>query len=387
MPFLRFPGPSPWLFLLSLAFFPAGCGGRRGPQHVDVSATDTLQVKYAGGFRLERGKGILRAEVIRPWQGDGQATMTYILSPSQKRSKNPGGTVPVTVPVHRVICTSTTHVAFLRALGQSSSIVGISGKGYVYDPSVRKRIADGTIRDIGYDKNMNYELILQLRPDVVFLYGIGPEVKSTIDRLASLGIPAVMVGDYLEETPLGRAEWIRFFGAFFGVQDRAERWIDSVAARYENLARNKERYTNMPVVMTGLPWNEIWYVPGGKTLTAALIRDAGGRYVWEDTGSRDALPMDIEKVYRKAGRADVWINCGSASSLAAILATDKRLGLFRPFRTGNVYNNDARLSPGGGNDYWESGVIHPDIILEDLQQIFHPGSHPERKMVYYRKIQ
>jgi iron complex transport system substrate-binding protein len=135
--------------------------------------------------------------------------------------------------------------------------------------------------------------------------------------------------------------------------------------------------------MTGLPWNEIWYVPGGRSLTAAFIRDAGGRYVWDHLATTDALPMDIEKVYEKAGNADIWINCGNATSLREILAADKRLALFRPVKEKRVYNNDARLNEKGGNDYWESGVLHPDIILQDLQKIFRGE---EEGLVYYRRI-
>ncbi len=363
------------------------CGEKGHSRQAETPALHTLPVQYAEGFRLDTAAGIVRAEVINPWQGEEKSTMTCYITGDRKKGQGPSGTVHIQAPVQRVICTSTTHVAFLRALGRSGSIVGISGRDYVCDSTVRRRIEEGKIKDIGYDKNMNYELILQLRPDVVFLYGIGPEVKNTVDRLTSLGIPAVVVGDYLEQTPLGRAEWIRFFGAFFGDLQRPGRWIDSVAARYEAVAREKDSPGVKPLVMTSFPWNEIWYVPGGKSLTAAFIRDAGGRYVWEKTATRDALPMDIEKVYRKARNADIWINCGTATSRKAILSTDKRLALFRPFKTDRIYNNDARLSPHGGNDYWESGVIHPDIILEDLQQIFHPEKNKNRKLVYYRKIE
>ncbi len=366
----------------------SGCKENRlGTQSAESPVLHPLSVRYARGFRLEKGNGLIQAEVINPWQGKEKATMTYVITSSATDKRYPANVMPIKTPVRRVVCTSTTHIAFLGALGKRNTIVGISGKDYVCDTLVRKKIREGKIRDIGYDKNMNYELILQMHPDVVFLYGIGPEVRNTTDRLASLGIPAVIVGDYLEETPLGRAEWIRFFGAFFEELEAPGRWIDSVAARYETAIWKKSSPDALPTVMTGLPWNEIWYVPGGKTLTAAFIRDAGGRYIWEKIDSRDALPMDIEKVYRTAGNTDLWINCGTAVSRQAILSTDKRLALFRPFQTGRIYNNNARLNPDGGNDYWESGVIHPDIILEDLKQIFHPEKHKGRKLVYYKKIE
>ena len=173
------------------------------------------------------------------------------------------------------------------------------------------------------------------------------------------------------------------FGVFLGMTDGPARYADSLAARYLSLQERVTDTPEKPLVMTGLPWNEVWYVPGNGSLTAAFIRDAGGRYVWDNISSGDAVPMDIEKVFKKAGNTDIWINCGNASSLQAITATDERLGLFRPVKTGRVYNNDARLNKTGGNDYWESGVVHPDIILQDLKKIFRGE---EEGLVYYRKM-
>jgi iron complex transport system substrate-binding protein len=360
----------------------AGCGGEDVSKERQLTL-HPLAIRYAGGFRLDTAAGIVRATVLNPWQGDEKATINYLLVRNKKDLTLPGG-ISLVTPVRRVVCTSTTHVAFLTALGQRNSIVAVSGKDYICDTLLRRRLAAGEVKDIGYDKNMNYELILQLRPDVVFLYGIGPSVTGTVDRLASLGIPAVVVGDYLEQTPLGRAEWLRFFGAFFGMFDSPARHLDSLAAAYEQLQKHSPLPEGTPHVMTGLPWNEIWYVPGGRSLTAALIRDAGGCYVWDHLATTDALPMDIEKVFEKAGEADIWINCGSATSLQEILAADKRLALFRPVKDKRVYNNDARLNEKGGNDYWESGVLHPDIILEDLKKIFRGE---EEGLVYYRKME
>ena len=368
------------LILLLLPALP-GCGGRKSAVKKEMGMFRPLPVKHAAGFRLDTATGMIRATVVNPWQGEEKREITYRIS---KAGRIPPGKEPATVqaPVRRVVCTSTTHVAFLTALGKRNSIVGISGKEYVCDTLLREKIERGEIKDIGYDRTTDYETILQLHPDVVFLYGIGPAVTGTVARLSTLGIPAVIVGDYLEATPLGRAEWIRFFGAFFGMTEYPSRWTDSVSAAYD---RVKAGITPLatPQVMTGLPWHEIWYVSGGKSLTATFIRDAGGKYVWDDLPTADALPMDIEKVFRKARDTDIWINCGNATSLKQIIKTDKRLALFQPLKNDRVYNNDARRNGHGGNDYWESGVVHPDIILQDLQKIFRGE---EKGLVYYRKL-
>ena len=383
MPAHRLPAFALPLLLLAVSTLPAGCGRSKGPAGSATEAMHPLTVRYAEGFLLDTAAGIVRAQVVNPWQGEKKESFTYLITTDNKRGQRPRGAVTLAAPVRRVVCTSTTHVAFLSALGRSDCIVGVSGRDYICDSTLRRRIATGEVKDIGYDRNMNYELIVQLHPDVVFLYGIGPAVKGTAARLAALHIPAVIVGDYLERTPLGRAEWIRFFGVFLGMTDGPARYADSLAARYLSLQERVTDTPEKPLVMTGLPWNEVWYVPGNGSLTAAFIRDAGGRYVWDNISSGDAVPMDIEKVFKKAGNTDIWINCGNASSLQAITATDERLGLFRPVKTGHVYNNDARLNKTGGNDYWESGVVHPDIILQDLKKIFRGE---EEGLVYYRKM-
>ncbi len=374
--------------ILPFAVFLAGVTfSCSAPEKKDTSGEEwfSLENRYAEGFRIDTAEGLWRTTVLHPWQGKDQKVFSYFLAKGRERA---AADAPLLrIPVQRVIVTSTTHVAFLKVLGKSNTIAGISGTDFVYDPEVRARIAAGKIKEIGHDESMDYELILHLQPDVIFLYGIGPSTLEQVTRLTRLGIPAVVVGDYLEHTPLGRAEWLRFFGAFFDEEPSARHYLDSLAERYEGHCL-PDTLSSRPLILTGLPWNETWYVPGGRSLTATLIHDAGGRYVWEDLPTADAYPMDIEKVFHRGGHADIWINCGSATSLRGILRVDDRLALFRPFREKRIYNNDRRMSPGGGNDYWEGGVVHPDMLLDDLRQIFHPVTMPAgRSLVYYRQIE
>ena len=374
------------LVFLFLSLLGAGCIDHAGSR-TKTGTFHTVRIRYAQGFRVDTASGRICVEVLKPWQGKEISHYIYIIGTMSSGDKKQSGVLFIGKKINRIICTSTTHIAFLDQLGVLDKVVAVSGKKLINNKYILKKLAGGQIADIGYDKNMDYETIVRLQPDVVFLYGIGPEVTSTITRLASLHIPAVIIGDYLERSPLGRAEWIKFFGAFLGKESRAVAWFDSLALQYEK-ARFTEKTTidSLPVVMTGLPWNETWYVSGQSSMLATFIHDAGGQYVWEDKAGGDATPMDIEQVYRKAGHADIWINCGTAASIQDILDTDKRLGLFKPVKTGRVYNNNARLNAFGGNDYWESGVIHPDIIIRDLRHIFHPDHMPDYQFYYYRHL-
>ena len=246
---------------------------------------------------------------------------------------------------------------------------------------------EGLVKDVGADQGLNYELIVSLMPDVLVTYGVTSEVSSMVNRLKDLGIPVVLNGDYLENHPLGKLEWIRFLAALFQEDMMADSILLSIEQEYNAIRVMAASEDSRPRVMTGLPWKGSWYVPGGTSFAAAFIRDAGASFIWEDAPHHEALPLSMEAVYSKAATADVWINCGSALSLSEIENTDTRLIQFQPFQTGQVYNNNARLNPSGGNDFWESGVMNPHIILADLVKIFHPELLPDHELVYYEKLE
>lgn len=369
------------LLLLAGILFQPGCKNPDVPPEPDGDAW------YASGFRIEDADACRILHVINPWQGSRSVHFQYILA------EDPAG-IPdslkhhpvISVPVRRVICMSTTHVAMLEAIGEAGAIVGISGSSYITSPLLRSRLVTGEVKDVGADQTLNYELILSLRPDMVLAYGIGAEVSGMVNRLEGLGIPVVLNGDYLEDLPLGKTEWIRFVASFFGREREADSIFASVAAAYGQYRRLLPDTGRRPYVMTGLPWKDTWYIPGGRSFAAAYIRDAGGAYIWEDMDSREAVPMDLEAIYAKAASADFWINCGAAGSLAEIALSDPRLNRFQPVGTGRVYNNNARINPAGGNDFWESGVMAPHLILADLISIFHPEVLPDHDLVYYTQL-
>ncbi len=344
--------------------------------------------QYAIGFRIEESNGFTILHTINPWQGSRTVHLRYILTDDPSGIPDSLQHNPViTVPVNRVICMSTTHVAMMDALGESDAIVGISGSDYISNPALRSRLETGVVKDVGADHTLNYEMILSLRPDLVMAYGISSEVSGMVSRLEGLGIPVILNGDYLEDKPLGKTEWIRFVASFFNRDKEADSLFRSVASTYEQYKALTGEIEEKPSVMTGLPWKDTWYIPGGRSFAAAYIRDAGGTYLWEDLDSREAVPIDLEAIYARAATADIWINCGAAGSLAEIGETDKRLKHFKPVGTDRVYNNNARINPAGGNDFWESGVMAPHLILADLISIFHPEILPDHELVYYTHIE
>ena len=381
-------GKSQLLFacLLIMAFSPA-CHSPAG-QDPGISRMAQGKPQYARGFRIQGDSVYKILHVINPWQGSRRIHLQYILTDDPSRIPDSLKQHPVIqIPVKRVICMSTTHVAMIDALGKSDAIVGISGSGYISNPDLRSRLKTGEVRDIGADRTLNYELILTLRPDLVIAYGITAEVSGMVNRLEGLGIPVILNGDYLEDQPLGKTEWIRFVASFFGRDKEADSIFRSVSSTYEQYKDLIRDVRQKPSVMTGLPWKDTWYIPGGRSFAAAYIRDAGGTYLWEDLDSREAVPIDLEAIYARAASADLWINCGAARTLAEIGQTDKRLNRFQPASSGRVFNNNARINPAGGNDFWESGVMAPHLILADLISIFHPEVLPDHELVYYTRLE
>jgi iron complex transport system substrate-binding protein len=347
-----------------------------------------IDVKYAKGFRIEDYGGYRRLNVFNPWQNLKGRKLSYLLYP--KESKLPESAeydVAVPIPVKRVICMSTTHIAMLDALGEIKSIAGISGKQYFNNSLVREGIENGEIPDIGYEQSLNYEMILTIKPDLIFMYGVTGDVTAIISRLESLGIPVILNAEYLENSPLARTEWIKFMSCFYDKLEEGISFFREQEADYLKLKDSVAGIHEKPDIMTGLPWKNTWWIPGGRSFAAELINDAGGRYIWNDDTSHQALPLDIEAVYDRAGEADIWINSGSATSCEDVFKTDPRLALFKPFKESKIYNNNALMNPHGGNDYWESGVIYPAAILKDLISIFHPEIVPGHKLIYYRKLE
>jgi iron complex transport system substrate-binding protein len=342
---------------------------------------------YASGFEIRREGEFTLLMVHDPWQNSRDVSFSYVLADAGTDIPDSlAGLTQIQVPVERVVALSTTHLAMVEALGRSGTICGVSGKNLVYSRALAHRIQLGEVRDVGYEEGLNYESIVSMDPDVLFIYGIESSARLISDRLTGLGVPVVYCGEYLESHPLGKAEWIRFFACFYGMEREADLFFNQVDSAYHALSELVPGTADRPAVLTGLPWNDTWFMSGGKSFAATLIRDAGGAFLWNDDRSQEAIPMDLESVFLRAIEAEVWINPGAAGSLAEIEATDERLGSLPVVRSGEVYNNNARVGPSGANDYWESATVRPDLVLADLIKVFHPGLLTDHPFTYYRKL-
>ncbi len=369
------------LFIL-LVFVLCSCGISQKEQAAGVSSN-----KYAHGFEIVKEGEITRLTITNPWEQAENVIIDYYLVDKGKEVPDSlEGKSIIFTPVERIICLSTSHIAFLDALGVADKVVGVSGSKYITNEEVVNRIANGEVVDVGYGQNLNYELIVKQTPSLVMVYGIGSEVSSVVRKLHDLGVPAILNAEYLESSPLGKAEWIKFVGELFNKSQEAEQFMLEVEEDYNQLKQLVHAIGKKPNVLVGSPYKDSWWVPGGDSYMANLISDAGGDYVGKDNPSHESYVVSFENALTWAANADVWINMGMMASKKEILASDERFKNLVVFNEGRVFNNINRVSANGGNDFWESGAIYPNLILKDLIKILYPNILVEEEYTYYKEI-
>jgi iron complex transport system substrate-binding protein len=291
-----------------------------------------------------------------------------------------GPTIPA--GAKRIVCMASSYIAMFDALGQVDKIVGVSGIDYVSNPYILAH--KNSIKDMGPE--MNYELLLGLKPDVVLLYGIGDAQTAVTDKLKELYIPYMYVGEYLEESPLGKAEWLVALAELTDSREKGIEIFREIPKRYQVLKALTETVEQRPTVMLNTPWNDSWVMPSTQSYMAQLVTDAGADYIYQENKSNSSTPIGLETAYKLIQKADYWINVGMASTLDELKTVNPKFVDAKAVREKTVYNNNLRTTPTGGNDYWESAVVRPDVVLRDLIHIFHPELVSD-SLYYYRHLE
>jgi len=376
------------LFVVLLAFT-ISCNNRKDNNPADKQSSVTSSDSKAERFSIEKNDSCTILTIIDPWQGaEGVRHVYYLTERGKTSSIKADASHIIPVPVRKIICMSSTHIAMISALGEMESISGISGTDYIYNTALKLKADDGLISEIGYDSGINSEMILKLNPDLIMMYGIGSESAGYVGKISELGIKIMYNADYLETDPLGKAEWIKVFGALYGKEKLADSIYNAISKSYNDIKSYiSENTVTRPAVLLGLPFRDTWFISPGNSYISTLISDAGGTYLWQDTKSSASMPFSLETVYMKSLGADYWLNAGTVSSKREIASFDPRLEKIPCYISGEIYNNTKRTSPGGGNDYWESGTLNPQIILSDIASILHPGILGDYELYYYMKIE
>jgi iron complex transport system substrate-binding protein len=365
------------VILLTLLF---SCTGGRGPSVQE--AGDTVSLKYATQLSIVRHKDYTEVVVKNPWK-EGKILHSYLLVPDsidpQDISHSSLSTV-VRTPLRRSVMFTTVHCAMLMSFGCEQSIAGVADLKYIKIPWIHEQVKAGRITDVGEGMSPVVEKIIDQRPDALFLSPF--ENSGGYGRLEEIGIPIIECAEYMEPSPLARAEWLRFYGMLFGCEARADSLFAVVDSSY-NALKGLFTAVNKTVLLDKVT-GSVWYVPGGRSTIGQMIQDAGGNYPWADDDHSGSVSLPFEAVLEKAGEADVWLFRYSSDhdiTPDELLSEHHGYDQFKAFRSGEIYGCDVERSL-----FYEESPFRPDWLLGDYIHILHPDIPNLPPLRYYRKL-
>jgi len=327
-------------------------------------------LKYAEGFTMSEWKGNKYIVVKNPWR-KGDTLAAYLIVRNADTTGFPcRADVIVNRIPERLIVMSSAYLGMLKLLGEEKRVSACSNAKLIYDSLLYSRYKSGKLIDLGESLEMNAEAVVGSSPDLVMKYIYGSREMSD-EKIIEAGIPVAYNLEFMEPHPLGRAEWIKFVAVFFGKELLADSIFREIEAEYTKLSARARQVVKKPDVLDGSSYKGVWYAAGGQSFPARLYADAGACYYWASDSTRGSIPLSFEVIIDKQADADFWIGPSSRSK-TELLGIESRYSLFKAFRNGNVFHFSKRVNPNGGLDYFESGVVRPDILLADLIWVFHP---------------
>lgn len=357
-----------------MTLFVFSCKNEPAKQLIEVASGKPLPIKYAKGFSVKDFGTYKLIEINNPWP-EAQKTYKYILiskinAAKSSFSKNEFDGIIID-PIEKIVVTSTTHIPALELLNVENTLVGFPGTDYVSSEKTRKRINNGLVKELGKNESINTEILLELKPDLVVGFGIDGNNRS-FENIKKSGIPVIYNGDWVESSPLAKAEWIKFFGALYNKEKEADSIFNTIEKEYleaKQLARHIEK---KPTVLSGAMHNDIWYLPNGTSTEAQLLKDANVNYLWNETQGTGSLKLNFESVFTKAKDADIWLSPSNYTSLETLKNGSSQHAMFKAFQNKNVYSFTNTTGVNGGILYYELSMTRPDLVLKDLIKICHP---------------
>jgi iron complex transport system substrate-binding protein len=332
---------------------------------------NSVELKHATNFSISDFGDYYILKIETAWP-DAEKAFTYLLT--KENTEIPSGLdydKKVQIPIEKMVVTSTTHIPALEALNEENSLKGFPGLNYISSEKTRKLINSGKIKELGKNENINTEVLIDLDPEVVIGFAIDGNNK-TFETIQKTGIPVMYNGDWTEKTPLGKAEWIKFFGVFYDKLDEAEKIFNKIETDYTEAKELAKSAAETPKVLSGAMFKDQWYLPHGNSWQAQFIKDANANYVYADTQGNGSMALSFENVLDKAQDADYWISAGQYTSYTQLLKESQHYEQFEAVQNKNVYSVSLTKGETGGVLYFELGPQRPDLVLKDLVSIFHP---------------
>ncbi|HIB48275.1 MAG TPA: ABC transporter substrate-binding protein [Flavobacteriaceae bacterium] len=350
-----------------------------------VPEVHNTRVRYAKGFKVHNPMGFKQLVISNPWPGSDK-TYKYALVKDTASIKNKSyfdGVIQI--PLKSVVVTSTTHIPSLEMLGVTQRLVGFPNLDYISSEETRKRIDDGFIKELGKNEDINTEVLINLSPDAVITFAVDGDNK-TVETIKKTGIPILYNADWTETSPLGKAEWIKFFGVLMGKEKTADSIFQVIEREYLATKVIAEQAINKPKVLSGAMYKDVWHLPQGGSWAAQFIADANGDYLWKDTEGTGSASLNVESVIAKGKNADFWIGPGQFTSLQQLNDAHSAYSQFNAFQNGQVYSFTNKKGATDGVIYYEEAPNRPDLVLKDMVHILHPNLLPNHTPYFFSKL-
>lgn len=367
-------------FLLIISFFFIGCVQQKSDKQYTNAIVEN---KYAQGFKISHENNFTRIDVYNPWL-EGENYATYYLYKNDTVNLPTDG-FKLKIPLQSIAINTFAYFEFLSKLDEMTKITGVSDGFRIYNPLILEKLKNGTIVDLGDPFKLNLEKTLSLSPKAI-LTSAYAQKDAYSERVIEAGIPLIYNIEWMENTPLARAEWIKFIAAFFDKSAQADSIFNAIETRYLAQKKIAKRFLSDSIkILSGDMFQDTWYVPGGESFNAHLYQDAGLDYFYKNDNQRGSIGLDFESVLVNFGNADYWFGC-DADSYKSLLAKDKKYRLLKAVKGRHVFNNKNRVTATGGNDFFESALSNPDLLLHDLLIAVHPEAFPDKHFVYIKPL-
>jgi iron complex transport system substrate-binding protein len=348
-------------------------------QNDETFISTKYRVKYAKGFDIQYFKSYNKLIIKSPYP-DSNKDLVYRLFKGTEISRDQDDlanteATSIQIPLNKLVATSTTHIPMLEILGCGENLVGFPNTNYIASENARKRIDSGELTDIGKDMGLNTEMVIALQPEAVIGFALDDSDKA-YSTLRKNDIPIVFNGDWLEETPLGRAEWIKFFGVLLDRNKEADSIFNLIEREYLDACAIAKKSKETPTIMSGILFKDQWNLPAGESFTAQLYKDANTNYLWKESEGQGSLVLNFETVLDRARDADFWIGSGIYTSRQDLLEANGHYSEFKAFEQNKIFTFSKKKGSGGGIVYFELGPLQPHIVLKDLIKVTHPDLLP-----------
>lgn len=352
----------------------------------EVAVAETSTIDFAKGFTMAKSKDGTIITITNPWP-DATDTFTYALvkdATSVTALKDKYDAV-VKVPLERAVVTSTTHIPSLEMLAVEETLVGFPNLNYISSVKTRQLISEEKIKELGKNESINTEVLIDLNPEAVVGFGIDGN-NPTFNTIEKMGIPVLYNADWTETHPLGKAEWIKFFGALYGKEKQADSIFSEIESNYKTAQKIAKSATSTPTVLSGAMYKDVWYMPQGDSWAAQFIADANGDYLWQDSKGTGSIALNLESVLDKGQTAEFWVGPGQFTSKKQMAEMHSVYTQFDAFKNDRVFSFTTKKGATGGVLYYELAPNRPDIVLKDIIKILHPELLPEHELFFFSRI-